>query len=192
MRASYLIACAVLPVAVLAASLVGTAAAQPPDLPGFLEVEKIGPAKPSSNEGKWTFNMKRPYVISINEKLPVANAARNRLVAGLHDRGQLDQFVFEWFGSDRDAPDRLNLVIGQNFPVGAAQAVIATFAADSALPVYIHRRTADDEFGHTQRVYVGSLRNRGEEPMKAEQIKALLNPVLTHDELMQLLPEATN
>jgi hypothetical protein len=192
MRASFLIACAVLPVAVLAASLVRTAAAQPPELPGFLEAETIECTKPNSNEGKWTFNMKRSYVISINEKLPGANAARSRLVAGLHDRGQLDQFVFEWFGSDRDAPERLNLVIGENVPVGAAQAVIATFATDSTLPVYIHRRTADDEFGHTQRVYVGSLRNRGEEPMKDEQIKALLNPVLTHDKLMELLPEAAN
>lgn len=192
MRASCLIAWAVLPVAVLAVLPVRTTAAQPPDLPGFLEVEKINVSQSNSTGGKWAFNMKRPYVISINEKLPGANTARNRLAAGLHDRRQLDQFVFEWFGSGREAPDRLNLVIGKNVPVGAAQAVIATFATDSTLPVHIHRKTADDEFGHTQRVYVGSLRNRGKEPMKAEEIKALLNPVLTHDELMQLVPEADN
>lgn len=176
----------------LAVSLVRTTAAQPPDLPGFLEVESVNWEKPTSNQGAWKFNSKRPYVISINEKLPGARAARNRLVAGLHDRQQLDQFVFEWCGSNRDAPERLNLVIGKYVPVGVAQAVIATFATDSTLPVYIHRYTAEGKFGNTQRVYVGSLLNRGNEPMKAEQIKALLNPVLTHHEAMQLVPEAAN
>lgn len=188
MRLSRLIACAVLSIAgfKFAAPAAGTIAAEPPKPRGFLEVETV---KVSRKTGKLLFNSGRPYVISINVKLPDADAARNRLAKGLLARKQLSLFVFEWFGADRDAPTRLNLLIGKNTPVGAAQAVIATFARDSPLPVYIHRKNADDEFGGTQRMYVGALRDRGEEPMTAEQIKALLNPKLNRDRLMQLIPE---
>src|SRR5687768_16891490 len=89
----------------LAVSCGCTAAAAPPDPPGLLEVESVkhegGPDGP-------TFNGGRPFVISINQKLPHAKAARIRLAARLHEAGQIDKFVFEWFGTD--APKRLNLV----------------------------------------------------------------------------------
>lgn len=186
MRLSRFIACAVLTIAVFAALGAGTIASEPPKPLGFLEVEAI---KGSRKTGKLLFNSGRPYVLSINVKLPDADAARNQLAKQLLARKQLRLFVFEWFGADHDVPTRLNLVIGKNIPVAAAQAVIATFARDSSLPVYIHRKVADGDFGDTQRMYVGALRDRGEKPMTAEQIKALLNLRLNREELMQLIPE---
>jgi hypothetical protein len=165
----------------------GTASDQQPDPPELLEVETImlddGPV------GKPSFNGGRPYVISINEYLPAAKATRSRLVARLHDSEQLDRFVFEWFG--KYPMTRLNLGIGKGFPVEAAQAILATYASDSALLVYLYRMDADDGFGNTHRAYVGGLVDRAKEPLKPERLKALLNPLLTRDEFMKLIPESS-
>jgi hypothetical protein len=108
----------------------------------------------------------------------------------LSDSERLDRFVFEWFGAD--APAQLNLGIGNNVPVEAAQAVIAAYAVGSAPPVHLYRMDKDDDFGNTHRVYVGGLQSHAREPMKAERIKALLDPLLTRDELMKLIPRATD
>ena len=150
---------------------------QQPAPPEFLEVDSISR---SDANGKPSFNGGRPYVISINEKLPEARAARGRLVARLHDSEQLDRFVFEWFGTA--PPTRLNLGIGRDVPVKAAQAVIAAYAVElrGAGGPSLPDMDDDEGFGNTQRVYVqGGLEDRGEVAMKAEEIKALLNPLLT-------------
>jgi hypothetical protein len=167
----------VLSIALIALSGEGSALAQAPNLPGFLEV-KSGAAPGATG---------RPYLISINRQLPDANEARNRMAKRLSKNGQLDKVAFNWFG--KEAPKRLNLAIGKTVPVEVAQAAVAAYARDSKLPVYLYRMSTDGGFGETKSVYVGAVKDRGMTPTTAEQIKSLLKAGLTGDEFMKLLPE---
>lgn len=162
--------------------------------PGFLEVEQIVCYEVKirlrhDREGFdiRKFNRGRSYAISINEHLPDARAARAKLARILDEGMQLCKVVSHWFGTE--APKRLNIMIGSEVPVGIAQAALAAYAVEAKLPVYIVLVDEDAGFNETRRVYIGGLVDLGEEPMPPGEIRGLLKPGLTHEELAKLLPK---
>src|SRR5262245_768253 len=165
--------CILLLVALQPLSYQSRAAEQPPNLPGFLEAETI--YWKDGAEGP-IFNENRHFVISICKKLPEANASRNKLIEQLGANKQLDKVVFQWFGTN--GANRLDIQVGKNVPVEVAQAVIAAYARDSKLPVFLHRVSQDGMFANTHRVFIGSLEAYGKAPLKREEIKVLLRPGL--------------
>jgi hypothetical protein len=177
---------------VIPATATGTAVAQ--DLrepPGFLGVEQVVcyEAKVrlrADQEGVVLrrFNEGRPYAISINRHLPDARA---RLVRDLAGRGRLRSVVFERFGTE--VPGRLNILIGSEVPIEVAQSAIAAYAAGSELPVSIAAMAEDAGHNDTHRIYVGGLCDLGGAPMRPEKIQALLDPGLTREQMVKLLPK---
>jgi hypothetical protein len=134
-----------------------------------------------------SFNQGRRYAISVNKLIPDARTFRAKLAVALKEQKQLDQVVFDWFG--KESLKRLNLQIGDKVPIPTVQAAISAFATESKLPVYIALATKDERLSHNYCVIVGGLVNRGKGPLMPEQIRELLKPGLTQDQLAKLLPK---
>lgn len=131
------------------------------------------------------FNEGRRYAVSINEHLPDAKVSRAKLARLLKEQKQLDQVVFEWFG--KETPKRLNIVIGDKVPVQIAQAAIAAYAVDAKVPVYIVLKSDDENVGRTYRIFLGSLVDFGNDPLKPEQLRELVKPDLSQERFTELL-----
>ena len=135
--------------------------------------------------GKISFNEGRQYAISVNQGLPNAKASRAKLIAALGEQKQLNQVVFGWLGKKQ--PTRLNLWVGNKVPVEVA-VVVAAYATDTKLPVYIILMTEDEQLNHTHCVYIG-LVDSDIDPVTPEKIKVLLKPGLTAEQFAKLLPK---
>src|SRR5690349_8139284 len=76
------------------------------DPPGVFEVEDVEADGAGFNQG-------RPYVVSVNSKIPGSRRARAKMANQVV--GQLDQIVWEWFGDA--APDHIVLDVGAKVPI---------------------------------------------------------------------------
>ncbi len=189
MRVICLTAGLVLILALLPVQAVQPGSPKPPEpeaknADGLLEVKSV--TWLSVNEKLVGFNGGRPYAISINQQIPGAAAARTQLVGVLKERKLLGQAVFAWHGTA--PPKRIDVLVGDEVPVPLAQAVIAAYVPQATLPVYVASATRDDGFYLKRRVMVGSLLTCGDTPVTAEQVRRLLAPGLTREQLTGLLP----
>jgi hypothetical protein len=154
-----------------------------------MEVEKVVIHLPAKGQEGFKFNNYRPYVISINEFLPGAKELRENLINSLAREGILQQVVFEWFG--KGPLQAIELKIGGKVPVTIAQAVLRACGSVAKIPVILTINQEDGynqkggPYGHSQRVYVGSLMKSGRPPATPEKLQSLLKPGLSQQEFIK-------
>ena len=135
------------------------------------------------------FNGGASFVVSINRFLPGSRALRADLVQRLREAKLLDRVVFEWFGDERLKPQTCELHIGRRVPVAMAQAALRACTDRARVPVVFALSEEDGDFGSTQRVYIGALVASGKDPIKPEQLRALLKEGLTQEEFLKIARE---
>jgi hypothetical protein len=164
----------------------GRGGAEPP---GLKVAETISISRTVGGEPPVQFNFACSYVISLNMKLPRADQVRKTLVETLARTGLRDHLLFNPFTPDR-APELVEVMIGSKVPVEAVRVVLREVSRVPDLKLALSVLKEDDVFGNTQRVYIGGLVPSGRRPATPEQLKALLAPDLTHQELLGLLEKA--
>lgn len=132
------------------------------------------------------FNADRPFVISLNLSIPGYDAFKGNLVANLTAGDLAGKVVFDLFASEKP-PQFVEVILGRRVPVAIAQAVIKAVGAIPGLKMTLVLETEDNQFGGTQRIYVGSLTQKPRTPVSAEKLRSLLAPQHSPEEFHALV-----
>src|SRR5262249_14787988 len=152
--------------------------------PELKSADKVELTRGDNKELEFQFNFGRTYVVALNMKLPQSDVIKKALLDMLGKKQEFrDTILFHPFAPDK-VPDLVEVTIGRKVPREAVQGILTTLNGVPGLKLVLSIMVDDGSFGDTQRVYIGSLTASGKKPIAAEKLKALLNPKLTHRELL--------
>lgn len=132
------------------------------------------------------FNFDRKFVVAVNTKLPKGDKLEKALIdALLKDKKHRDEVLYHPFGKD-DAPEPIEVKIGTKVPAIVVR-VALTVLSETDLKLALSLMDADDNFGNTQRMYVGGYVVSGKKAVTRDQLKEILDPKHTHKEMLDAI-----